>query len=151
MAERTRTALMNLRVQQRIKDAAMRAAAADQRTLTSLVEKLLTDYCREHGFLPKFSLDQPATVAFDYSEEKGSWIENKRFRTVDQAIKFAMKRITSGADPNKTRVIIAEQAFNFRALGFEEMRSLYDTYLVPTDLEQGETELIDPKNAKARS
>jgi hypothetical protein len=32
--------------------AAERAAAADQRSLTSLVEKLLTDYCREHGFLP---------------------------------------------------------------------------------------------------
>jgi hypothetical protein len=30
----------------------MKVAAADQRSLTSLIEKLLTAYCREHGFLP---------------------------------------------------------------------------------------------------
>lgn len=35
-----------------LKEAAMQAAADDQRTLTSLIEKLLTDYCRERGYLP---------------------------------------------------------------------------------------------------
>jgi hypothetical protein len=30
---------------------AEKAAADDHRSLTSLVEKPLTDYCREHGFL----------------------------------------------------------------------------------------------------
>lgn len=34
-----------------LKTAAERAAAADQRTITSLVEKLMADYCRKHGFL----------------------------------------------------------------------------------------------------
>jgi hypothetical protein len=34
-----------------VKAAAEEAAIADRRSLSSLVEKLLTDYCREHGFL----------------------------------------------------------------------------------------------------
>jgi len=34
-----------------LKDAAEKAAADDRRSLSSLVEKLLTDYCRERGFL----------------------------------------------------------------------------------------------------
>lgn len=51
--QRQKTALLNLRVDPALKETASRAAAADQRSLTSLIEKLLTDYLRERGFLPK--------------------------------------------------------------------------------------------------
>jgi len=34
-----------------VKEAAERAASDDRRSLASLIEKLLTDYCREHGYL----------------------------------------------------------------------------------------------------
>lgn len=36
-----------------LKELAMRAAADDGRTLTSLIEKLLTDHLRKNGYLPK--------------------------------------------------------------------------------------------------
>ena len=36
-----------------LKDVATRAAADDQRSLTSLIEKLLTDYLRQHGYLAR--------------------------------------------------------------------------------------------------
>ncbi len=49
---RIKTAQVNLKIMPELKTAAEKAAAADQRTLTSLIEKLLTAYCREHGFLP---------------------------------------------------------------------------------------------------
>jgi hypothetical protein len=52
MVTRRKTAPLNIYVSPELKAAAMRAAKADQRTLTSLVEKLLTDYCRETGHLP---------------------------------------------------------------------------------------------------
>jgi hypothetical protein len=35
-----------------LKEAAEQAALADHRSLTSLVEKVLTDYCRATGYLP---------------------------------------------------------------------------------------------------
>ena len=41
----------NLRVDPWLKDLATQAAADDQRSLTSPVEKLLADYLREHGYL----------------------------------------------------------------------------------------------------
>ena len=44
-------AQINLKVDAKLKEAAEKAAADDQRSLTSLIEKLLTNYCREHGFL----------------------------------------------------------------------------------------------------
>ena len=47
------TAALELCVDPWLKDVAMRAAADDQRSLTSLVEKLLSDYLREHGYLPQ--------------------------------------------------------------------------------------------------
>ena len=50
---RTKTAQLNFYVSEELKGAAVAAAEADQRSLTSLLEKLLTDYCRENGFLPK--------------------------------------------------------------------------------------------------
>jgi hypothetical protein len=40
-----------MRIDPEVKAAAEEAAIADWRSLSSLVEKLLTDYCREHGFL----------------------------------------------------------------------------------------------------
>jgi hypothetical protein len=47
---RTKTAQINLRIKPDLKAAAERAAAADHRSLTSLVEKLLTDHCEKFGF-----------------------------------------------------------------------------------------------------
>lgn len=49
----TKTAQVNLRLQPSLKDAAERAAAADHRSLTSLIEKLLADYLRKNGYLKK--------------------------------------------------------------------------------------------------
>ena len=46
-----RSAQFNMRMDPVLKDAAEQAAADDRRSLSSLIEKLLTDYCREHGFL----------------------------------------------------------------------------------------------------
>jgi len=45
------TAISELRVDPWLKDVATRAAADDQRSLTSLVEELLTEYLRDHGYL----------------------------------------------------------------------------------------------------
>lgn len=49
---RTKTAQLGFYVTEELKEAAVAAAEADHRSLTSLCEKLLTDYCREQGFLP---------------------------------------------------------------------------------------------------
>ena len=49
--KRLKTAQVNLRIMPTLKAAAEKAAADDQRSLTSLVEKLLTDYLRKHGYL----------------------------------------------------------------------------------------------------
>ena len=48
--KRIKTAQVNLRIDPKLKEAAGKAAADDQRTLTSLVEKLLTDYLRRKGY-----------------------------------------------------------------------------------------------------
>ena len=48
-----KTAQVNLRLQPSLKEAAEKAAAADQRSLTSLIEKLLVAHLRTRGFLPK--------------------------------------------------------------------------------------------------
>lgn len=53
MAKETKSAQVNLRITPTLKEAADKAAEADQRSLTSLVEKLLTDYLKEKGYLPK--------------------------------------------------------------------------------------------------
>jgi len=42
--KRNKTAQINLRITPALKEAAEEAAAADHRSLTSLVEKLLSDY-----------------------------------------------------------------------------------------------------------
>jgi len=46
-----RSAQFNMRIDPHLKEAAEKAAADDRRSLSSLVEKLLTDYCRELGYL----------------------------------------------------------------------------------------------------
>lgn len=46
-----RSAQLNMRIDPVLKEAAEEAAADDRRSLSSLIEKLLTDYCREHGYL----------------------------------------------------------------------------------------------------
>ena len=47
MQKETKTAQVNLRIAPSLKEAAEKAAADDQRSLTSLIEKLLTDYLRD--------------------------------------------------------------------------------------------------------
>jgi hypothetical protein len=51
MANETKTAQVNLRLQPSLKEAAEKAAAADHRSLTGLIEKLLADYCKKRGLL----------------------------------------------------------------------------------------------------
>jgi predicted HicB family RNase H-like nuclease len=46
-----KTATLNLRVDSALKKAALKAAKADRRSLTSLIEKLLADYCRRNGLM----------------------------------------------------------------------------------------------------
>ena len=53
MNKRIKTAQVNLRILPELKEAAERAASDDQRSLTSLVEKLLTDHLRDKGYLTK--------------------------------------------------------------------------------------------------
>ena len=53
MQQRLKTAQVNLRIHPALKSAAEKAAADDQRSLTSLVEKLLTDYLRKKGYVLK--------------------------------------------------------------------------------------------------
>ena len=53
MQKRIKTAQVNLRIEPALKDAAERAAADDHRSLTSLIEKLLTDHLRDRGYLPR--------------------------------------------------------------------------------------------------
>jgi hypothetical protein len=53
MPPETKTAQGNLRIRPSLKAAAERAAYADQRSLTSLIEKLLTEHLRKSGYLNK--------------------------------------------------------------------------------------------------
>jgi hypothetical protein len=50
--KRIKTAQMNLRLAPWLKAAAEKAAAADHRTLTSLIEKLLLDHIAEKAAAP---------------------------------------------------------------------------------------------------
>jgi hypothetical protein len=49
--KRLKTAQVNLRIDPHLKALADKAAAADQRSLTSLIEKLLTGHLRKTGLL----------------------------------------------------------------------------------------------------
>jgi len=51
--KRLKTAQVNLRVDPQLKAAADKAAADDHRSLTSLIEKLLSDYLKRRGYLSK--------------------------------------------------------------------------------------------------
>ena len=53
MSLRQKSALLSLRIDPQLKDLASKAAADDHRSLTSLIEKLLADYLRDHGYLPR--------------------------------------------------------------------------------------------------
>jgi hypothetical protein len=46
-----KTAQLTIRIDPALKEVAERAAADDQRTLTSLIAKLLTEYCRANGYM----------------------------------------------------------------------------------------------------
>lgn len=47
-----RTASIGIRVEPAVKEAAEQAAAADRRTLASLIEKLLIEHLEKAGYLP---------------------------------------------------------------------------------------------------
>jgi hypothetical protein len=53
VSNETRSAQVNLRLHPSLKIAAEKAAQADHRSLTSLVEKLLTEHLRKNGYLKK--------------------------------------------------------------------------------------------------
>lgn len=48
-----KTAAISVRVADAVKAAAEKAAADDSRTVAALVDKILTDWLREKGYLPK--------------------------------------------------------------------------------------------------
>ncbi len=49
----TKLPSLGVRVQPELKTALDKAAADDLRSVSSMVEKILTEYLREHGYLPK--------------------------------------------------------------------------------------------------
>ena len=53
MKQETKSAIVQLRIRPSLKAAAEKAATDDERSLTSLMEKLLADYLRKKGYLPK--------------------------------------------------------------------------------------------------
>lgn len=53
MDRETKSALVQLRMRPSLKAAAEKAAVDDERSLTSLIEKLLADHLRKKGYLPK--------------------------------------------------------------------------------------------------
>ena len=50
---RVKTDEMNIRVSPDLKEAARKAATKEQRTLSSLVERLLTEHCEKAGTLKR--------------------------------------------------------------------------------------------------
>jgi hypothetical protein len=50
--KRQKTATLNLRIHPKLKEAAERAASEDHRSVTSLIEKLLSDHLKATGHLP---------------------------------------------------------------------------------------------------
>lgn len=52
MAE-TKTSTVQIRIQPSLKEAAEKAAKDDTRSLSSLIEKVLTDFLKQNGYLPK--------------------------------------------------------------------------------------------------
>ena len=60
MAKEAKSAPVELRIQPALKAAAERAAARGNRSLTSLIEELLTDYLRRGGFLTEDKEKRPS-------------------------------------------------------------------------------------------
>jgi hypothetical protein len=56
---RQKSLQVNMRMRPELKAAADEAAADDHRSFASLVEKLLTDYCRERGYLEEGGRKKP--------------------------------------------------------------------------------------------
>jgi hypothetical protein len=50
---RVKTADVNIRITPKLKEAARKAAQLDQRTLSSLIERLLTEHCQKVGTLKR--------------------------------------------------------------------------------------------------
>jgi len=48
---RVKTGVVNLRISPKLKEAARKAAELDSRTLSGLIERLLTEHCRRAGTL----------------------------------------------------------------------------------------------------
>jgi hypothetical protein len=46
-----KTRVVNLRISPKLKEAAQKAAELDQRTLSGLIERLLTEHCQKVGTL----------------------------------------------------------------------------------------------------
>jgi hypothetical protein len=53
MEKRNKSAQVNLRLEPALKEAAEKAAAADHRSLTSLIEKLIADHLKATGYVRK--------------------------------------------------------------------------------------------------
>jgi hypothetical protein len=53
MSAQVRTAQIGLRLAPEVKEAAEKAAADDQRSLSSLIERLLVTHLKKNGYLPK--------------------------------------------------------------------------------------------------
>jgi hypothetical protein len=51
MATEYKSAVVQLRIRPSLKEAAEKAAKEDNRSLTSLIEKLLTDHLKKKGYL----------------------------------------------------------------------------------------------------
>jgi hypothetical protein len=47
-----KSAFLQIRLEPNLKATIERAAKDDHRTVTSLIEKLVTDYLKQHGYLP---------------------------------------------------------------------------------------------------
>jgi hypothetical protein len=64
MQPERKTAVVMVRMRPSTKAAAEQAAVSDERSLSSLIEKLLLDYLRERGHLPALeAATQPAASA----------------------------------------------------------------------------------------
>ena len=72
MSREMKTAQVNLRIPPSLKAAAERAAADDQRSFTTLVEKLLTDYLRERGYLDHRATSGSTTAATTHPRRRRS-------------------------------------------------------------------------------
>jgi hypothetical protein len=49
----SKTSAISVRVPEKVKDAIEKAAEADSRSVASLVQKVLTDFLKNNGYLPK--------------------------------------------------------------------------------------------------